>query len=93
MTSLKWWISASMDWLMMCAMWSGELPIPSGPSASLAGQPILASLDHHRVVGRLRAREPVHALLDDPQRLVHLVHPDQVPAVDVALVWVGTSNS
>ncbi len=42
MTSLKWWMSASMDWLMMCAMWSGELPIPSGPRASWAGQPILA---------------------------------------------------
>jgi hypothetical protein len=31
-----------MDWLMMCAMWSAELPMPSGPTASCAGQPILA---------------------------------------------------
>src|ERR1035441_8388570 len=41
--SLKWWMSASMDWPMMCAMCSGEGPRPSGPSDSLAGQPILAS--------------------------------------------------
>src|SRR5215469_4813776 len=66
-TSLKWWMSASMDWLMMWAMWSGAGPRPSGPRASRAGQPILA-------------------LLDEPQRLVHLVHPDQVPAVRVARV-------
>src|SRR6185437_3915814 len=46
-TSLKWWMSASMDWPMMCAMCSGDGPRPSGPSDSRAGQPILATWMGH----------------------------------------------
>ena len=54
-TSLKWWMSASMDWPMMWAMWSGAGPRPSGPSASRAGQPILAS---SIITGSLAGRWP-----------------------------------
>ena len=43
MTSLKWWISASIDWPMMCLMCSLELPIPSLPIDSCAGQAIFLS--------------------------------------------------
>ena len=43
MINLKWWMSASMDWPMMCAMCCGDGPSPSGPRDSWAGQPILAS--------------------------------------------------
>lgn len=42
-TSLKWWISASIEVPMMCAMCRGELPMPSAPMASCAGQPIFLS--------------------------------------------------
>src|SRR5579859_2739658 len=81
-------ISASMDWPMMCAMCSGEGPRPSGPSDSWAGQPILASwIITGSVLGPPAAgRQPVDALLDDPHRLLDLVHPDQVAAVRVAHV-------
>ncbi len=40
-----------MDWPMMCAMCSGDGPMPSGPSDSLAGQPILASWIIHGSFG------------------------------------------
>ena len=43
----------------------------------------LGIADHDGVVGRARSGEPVQALVDDAQRLVDLVHPDYVPAVDV----------
>ena len=47
-TSLKWWISDSIDWPMILRMYSSELPIPSEPIDSCAGQPIFGSCDHHR---------------------------------------------
>ena len=42
-TSLKWWISASIELPMILAMCSGELPSPSGPTFRSAGQAILRS--------------------------------------------------
>ena len=47
-TSLKWWISDSIDWPMILRTCSSELPIPSEPIDSCAGQAIFASCDHHR---------------------------------------------
>ena len=43
MTSLKWWISASIDSPMMWRMWSRLLPMPSLPMASWLGQAIFLS--------------------------------------------------
>src|SRR5215469_10936992 len=54
-TSLKWWIRPSMDWPMMCAMCSGDGPMPSGPRDSRAGQPILASWIIHGSFGISRS--------------------------------------
>ena len=42
-TSLKWWISDSIDWPMIFATCSSELPRPSTPIASCAGQAIFLS--------------------------------------------------
>ena len=46
--------------------------MPSGPTSSCAGQRDLRVLDHHRA----GLAQTVEALLDDPQRLTHLLHPD-----------------
>ena len=73
---------------MMCRMWSRELPRPSLPSASCAGQAIFLSAT---MTGP--GCEPVEALLDDLQRLAHLLDADQEAAVGVAGVPVGTSKS
>ena len=43
MTSLKWWISDSIEVPMILRMCSSELPMPSGPRASWAGQAIFLS--------------------------------------------------
>ena len=43
MTSLKWWIRASIDSPMMWRMWSRLLPMPSLPIASWLGQAIFLS--------------------------------------------------
>ena len=59
MTSLKWWISASIDSPMMWRMWSRLLPMPSLPMASWLGQPIFLSRDHDRRA--LEAGQPVGA--------------------------------
>src|SRR6185369_17430609 len=42
-TSLKWWMSDSIDWPMIFATCSSELPSPSAPMASWAGQAIFLS--------------------------------------------------
>ncbi|CKR39392.1 Uncharacterised protein [Mycobacterium tuberculosis] len=42
-TSLKWWISASIEEPMILAMCLGELPRPSGPTCRSAGQASLRS--------------------------------------------------
>ncbi len=54
-------MSASIDWPMILAMWAGELPSPSAPTASWAGQPILASatITGSRA-GRLAASRSTH---------------------------------
>ncbi len=51
MTSLKWWIRASIEVPMISLMWSSELPMPSLPIASWAGQAIFLSADHHGLAG------------------------------------------
>ena len=43
MTSLKWWMSASIEVPMIFFTWSRLWPMPSAPSASCAGQAILVS--------------------------------------------------
>ena len=43
MTSLKWWMSDSIDSPMISRMWSRLLPMPSLPMASWAGQAIFLS--------------------------------------------------
>ena len=42
-TSLKWWISDSIEEPMISRMWSRLLPWPSPPMASWAGQAIFLS--------------------------------------------------
>src|SRR5215475_5979094 len=59
-TSLKWWMRASIDWPMMWAMWAGEFPRPSVPTPSCAGQPILGSDTITRSLGRLAASRSTH---------------------------------
>lgn len=43
MTSLKWWIRDSIDWPMIFLTWPSELPMPSLPMDSCAGQAIFLS--------------------------------------------------
>ncbi|CAM5605701.1 hypothetical protein SVIOM74S_05845 [Streptomyces violarus] len=66
---------------MIFLMWSRELPRPSGPERQLGGPGDLLVGDHDRA-----GLEPVQALLDDPQRLAHLLQADQEAAVGVAAV-------
>src|SRR6478752_10863610 len=63
---------------MIFRMWSSELPMPSGPMASWAGQAIFLSATITGP-GRSRSRH-----CDDLQRLPHLGHADLVPAPHVA---------
>ena len=65
---------------MISRMWSRELPSPSGPEGQL-GRPGDLLVGHH---GRPRL-EAVEALLDDLQRLAHLLDADQVAGVVVAV--------
>jgi hypothetical protein len=55
--------------------------MPSDPMASWAGQAIFLSAT--MTGSPALACEPVGALLDDPQRLVHLVEPDPQAVVGV----------
>ena len=64
---------------MIFATCSSELPRPSAPMASCAGQAIFLSAT---MIGP--GSQPVQRLLDDLQRLAHLVQPHLVPAPDVA---------
>ena len=57
--------------------------MPSLPMASCAGQAIFLS---STMTGPGRGLQPVDGLLDDLERLVHLVEADAQPAVGVAAV-------
>ena len=66
---------------MISRMWSRLLPMPSPPMASCAGQAIFLSAT---MTGPGVGLQPVGGLLDDLQRLVHLVDADPQAAVGVA---------
>ena len=64
---------------MMCRMWSRELPMPSAPMASWAGQAIFLS-STMTGPGRSRSRHCSTIFSDS----LHLGEPDQEAAVGVA---------
>ncbi len=62
----------------------GRIAQPVGSELQIGGPRDLLVLDHHGRTGE--PLQPLDTLLDDLERLTHLLHPDQVTTVGVAAV-------